>query len=251
MSWFEGKHALVTGGGTGIGAAIARVLKDKGARVTISGRNEDRLKAAAEDMGVAYAGMDVTDRTQVRAVFDDLAASTGTVEILINNAGAAEAAPFAKMSDEHWDWMLSVNLTGVYNCSRAAIGSMLEQQNGTIVNVASTAGLKGYGYIAAYCAAKHGVIGMTRALALEYADKGITVNAVCPGYTDTDIARDAIDKSVATTGRSPEQAMAEIVNSTPPGRLVQPEEVADVVMWLCRQPSMNGQAIAIAGGEVM
>ena len=251
MSWFEGKHALVTGGGTGIGAAVARVLKDKGARVTIAGRNEDRLKAAAEDMGVAYAGMDVTDRAQVRAVFDSLAASTGPVEILINNAGAAEAAPFAKMSDEHWDWMLSVNLTGVYNCSRAAIGSMLEQQNGTIVNVASTAGLKGYGYIAAYCAAKHGVIGMTRALALEYADKGITVNAVCPGYTDTDIARDAIDKIVATTGRSPEQAMAEIVKSNPQGRLVQPEEVADAVMWLCRQPSMNGQAIAIAGGEVM
>jgi NAD(P)-dependent dehydrogenase (short-subunit alcohol dehydrogenase family) len=251
MSWFKDKHALVTGGGTGIGAAVARILKDKGARVTIAGRNEERLKAAASDMGVACERMDVTDRAQVRSVFDSLAESTGPVEILVNNAGAAEAAPFAKMSDEHWDWMLSVNLTGVYNCTRAAIGSMLERQSGTIVNVASTAGLRGYGYIAAYCAAKHGVVGMTRALALEYADKGITVNAVCPGYTDTDIARDAIDKIVATTGRSPEQAMAEIVKSNPQGRLVQPEEVADAVIWLCRQPSMNGQAIAIAGGEVM
>lgn len=251
MTWFDGKHALVTGGGSGIGAAIAQVLVDKGALVTIVGRNADRLAAAAGDLGASFQVADVTDRAQVSAAFAAAVQDSGTIDVLVNNAGAAEAAAFAKADDELWDRMLAVNLTGVYNCTKAAIAGMLQNGHGRIVNVASTAALTGYAYVAAYCAAKHGVVGLTRALAREYAKKGITVNAVCPGYTDTEIVRQAIENIVASTGRSRDEALAEIVNANPQGRLIQPEEVADTVIWLCRQESLNGQAIAIAGGELM
>jgi NAD(P)-dependent dehydrogenase (short-subunit alcohol dehydrogenase family) len=251
VSWYDGKHAVVTGGGSGIGAATAMVLKDKGARVTIVGRNADKLSTVAEKLGVSSVQADVTDRSQVATAIGSAIEQSGHIDILVNNAGAAEATPFTKMTDDHWDRMLAVNLTGVYNCTKAVIGGMLEQGSGSIVNVASTAALTGYAYVAAYCAAKHGVVGLTRALALEFAGKGITVNAVCPGYTDTDIVQDALDKIVAATGRSHDEAMAELVSSNPQGRLIQPAEVADTVIWLCRQSSMNGQAIAVAGGEVM
>jgi len=251
MSWFDGKHALVTGGGSGIGAAIAKIMIDKGAVVTIVGRNADKLRAKARDLGARFHVCDITDRALVRTSFGAAVEESGPIDILVNNAGAAIAAPFAKMDDEHWDNMVNVNLTGVYNCTRVVIDGMLEQGSGRIVNVASTAALSGYAYVSAYCAAKHGVIGMTRALALEYATKGITVNAVCPGYTDTDIVARAIDKIVSATGRSREEALAELEKANPQGRLIQPEEVADTVAWLCRQASVTGQAIAVAGGEVM
>lgn len=251
MSWFDGKHAIVTGGGSGIGAAITKVMIDKGAAVTIVGRNADKLAAKAEELGVQNQVADITDREQIGKAFAAAVSENGTIDILVNNAGAAEAMPFAKMEDDHWDRMLSVNLTGVYNCTKAAIGGMLEQGSGRIVNVASTAALSGYAYVSAYCAAKHGVLGLTRALALEYAKKGITVNAVCPGYTDTGIVAQAIDKIVAATGRSKDEALAELVKVNPQGRLIRPEEVADTVIWLCRQESVTGQAIAVAGGEVM
>jgi len=251
MSWYDGRHALVTGGGSGIGAAIAKVLKDKGASVTIVGRNEERLSLMAGELEVSHQVVDITDRRQVTSAFAAAADHNGAIDILVNNAGTAEAVPFAKMDDDHWDQMIGVNLTGVYNCTKAVIGGMLESGGGRIVNVASTAALTGYAYVSAYCAAKHGVVGLTRALAQEYANKGITVNAVCPGYTDTEIVGRAIDKIVAATGRSREDALAELVRSNPQGRLVQPEEVADTVIWLCRQESMNGQAVAVAGGEVM
>lgn len=250
MSWFNGKHALVTGGGSGIGSATAKILIDKGAVVTILGRNKARLDSAAESLGASPVVADVTDREAVAAAVASAAAAHGPVDILINNAGMAESAPFATMSDEHWDRMLGVNLTGVYNCCKAVIGGMLESGGGRIVNVASIAGLQGAAYIAGYCAAKHGVIGLTRALAKEYARKNITVNAVCPGYVDTDIVRNAISNIVSKTGRSEEEALAELVKTNPQGRLIQPEEVADAVAWLCRQQSVNGQSITIDGGEV-
>lgn len=249
MTWFDGRHALVTGGGSGIGAAIARVLLDKGARVTITGRNRERLEDTAADLGASLQVADVTDREQVAEAFRAAEDDNGAIDVLINNAGIAESMPFAKMSDALWDRTLAVNLTGVYYCCREAIAGMLDQGGGRIVNVASIAGLRGAAYIAAYCAAKHGVVGLTRALAAEYAAKDITVNAVCPGYVDTDMVRAAIDNIVAKTGRSKEQALAEIVKSNPQGRLISPDEVADTVIWLCRQQSVNGQAIVIDGGE--
>jgi len=251
MSWFEERHALVTGGGSGIGAAVARIFRDKGATVTIVGRNEERLVATADELGVRWHVADVTDARSVADAVSGAEKASGPIDILVNNAGAAEAMPFAKMDEAHWSAMIDVNLTGVFHCSRAVIGAMLARGDGTIVNVASTAGLAGYAYVAAYCAAKHGVIGLTRALAQEFATRGITVNAVCPGYTDTEIVSRTLDKIVEATGRSREEALEEIVGSNPQGRLVRPDEVADTVAWLCRQRSMNGQAIAVAGGEIM
>ena len=251
MSWFADRHAVVTGGGSGIGAAIAKALSAAGARVTLMGRDPDKLMAMAEELGAAYQAADVTDRDQLATAFAAAGKQHGTITILVNNAGAAEAAPFGKMDDELWDRLIAVNLTGVYNCTRAAINAMAEAGAGRVVNIASTAGLKGYAYVAAYCAAKHGVVGLTRALALEYAEKGVTVNAVCPGYTNTEIVAASLDKIVAATGRSRDAALAELVKVNPQRRLIEPEEVAATVMWLCQQESITGQAIAVAGGEVM
>ncbi len=245
------QHAVVTGGGSGIGAAIAASLTQAGACVTLLGRNVERLAAKAAELDASYQAADVTERQQLSKAFAAAEQEHGAITILVNNAGAADAIAFAKMDDDRWDRVLAVNLTGVYNCTRLAIGPMLEAGTGRIINVASTAALTGYAYVSAYCAAKHGVLGLTRALAREYAQKGITVNAVCPGYTDTDIVRQAIDNIVATTGRSKDEALVELVKTNPQGRLIQPEEVAETVLWLCSQDSMTGQAIAVAGGEIM
>ncbi len=251
MSWFAGQHAVVTGGGSGIGAAIATTMSEAGSRVTLMGRNAEKLKAKAAELGTDFQVADVTDRDQVATAFAEAAKQNDTVTILVNNAGAAAAAPFGKMDDELWDSLVAVNLTGVYNCTRVTIAAMAEAGSGRVVNIASTAALTGYAYVSAYCAAKHGVVGLTRSLALEYAKKGVTVNAVCPGYTNTDIIEQSIGKIVAATGRSRDEALAELVKVNPQGRLIEPEEVAATVMWICRQDSITGQSIAVAGGEVM
>jgi NAD(P)-dependent dehydrogenase (short-subunit alcohol dehydrogenase family) len=250
----EGRHAVVTGGGRGIGAAVASALSAAGARVTLMGRSETPLRERAATLPIAQAvRCDVTDEAGVAAAFAEAAGSFGPVTVLVNNAGAAASAPFLRTSLELLRGMLEVNLVGTFLCSRAALPDMLEAGFGRIVNVASIAGLKGAAYVSAYCAAKHGVIGLTRALALETATKGITVNAVCPSYTDTAMAQQAIANIVAKTGRSAAEAEAELVRKNPQGRLVRPEEVAATVAWLCAPgtEAITGQAIAIAGGEVM
>jgi len=242
LSWFAEQHAVITGGGSGIGAAIAKSISDAGANVTLIGRNADKLRDSVADTGMYWQAADVTDRDRVANAFAAARGKAGPITILINNAGAAEAAPFAKMDDELWDRLIAVNLTGVYNCTRAVIADMTETGSGRIVNIASTAGLKGYAYVSAYCAAKHGVIGLTRALALEYARKGVTVNAVCPGYTNTEIVETSLEKIIAATGRTRDEALAELVKVNPQHRLIEPEEVAETVMWICGQESITGQA---------
>ncbi|WP_454721743.1 MULTISPECIES: SDR family NAD(P)-dependent oxidoreductase [Cupriavidus] len=257
----QGRHALVTGGGRGIGAAIARRLLAHGASVTLLGRDAATLAATADALAGAVVppatlgtvSADVADAAGVAAAFAAAAERAGRIDILVNNAGQARSAPFMKTGLALWHDMLEVNLTGTFLCTQAALPGMLESGWGRIVNVASTAGLAGYGYVSAYCAAKHGVIGLTRALALETARGGVTVNAVCPGYTETDIVRDAVANIVRKTGRGEAEARAELAKGNPQGRLVQPEEVADAVAWLC-QPgagAITGQAVPVAGGEVM
>jgi NAD(P)-dependent dehydrogenase (short-subunit alcohol dehydrogenase family) len=251
MDTLAGKHAVVTGASRGIGLAVARSLLAQGARVTLMARDAAGLDAAARELGggVAWQTVDVTDPASVEAAF----ARAGAVDILVNNAGQAVSSPFMRTDAATWQRMLDVNLSGAYHCVQAALPAMLAAGWGRIVNVASTAGLTGYRYVAAYCAAKHGLVGLTRALALELATRGVTVNAVCPGYTETDIVQDAVATIVRKTGRSEEEARAELASNNPQGRLVQPDEVAHAVAMLCMPAAsaINGQAIAVAGGEVM
>jgi NAD(P)-dependent dehydrogenase (short-subunit alcohol dehydrogenase family) len=251
----QGRHALVTGGARGIGAAIARTLASEGATLTLLGRNAEALgRLVAELPGThGFVVADVSDAAQVRQALARARAERGPVTVLVNNAGQAESAPFAKTSLEMWERMLAVNLTGTFACTQAALPDMLAAGHGRIVNIASTAGQRGYAYVSAYVAAKHGVIGLTRSLALELARKGVTVNAVCPGYTETDILRESIANVVAKTGRSEDDARAEFAKGNPQGRIVQPQEVADAVRWLCSDAAsaITGQSISVSGGEVM
>lgn len=250
----QGRHALVTGAARGIGAAIARVLATEGARVTLLGRRLDALEQLVRELpGETHTVVaDISNAAQVQAAFAQARERFGPIGILVNNAGQAESAPFTKTSLELWQRMLAVNLTGSFLCAQAALPDMLAARHGRIVNIASTAGQKGYAYVAAYAAAKHGVIGLTRSLALEVATKGVTVNAVCPGYTETDILRDSIANVVAKTGRSADEALAEFAAGNPQRRIVQPDEVADAVRWLCGDAAaaITGQSISVSGGEV-
>lgn len=253
----QGKHAVVTGGGRGIGAAIARSLAEQGARLTLMGRTLSVLESEAAGLRkltqVHCQAVDIADPEAVDSAFAATANAMGPIAILVNNAGQAASAPFARTDLALWQQMLAVNLTGTYLGIRAALPGMLELGWGRIVNIASTASLRGYAYVSAYCAAKHAVLGLTRSLALELARKPVTINAVCPGYTETDIVRDTLANIQKKTGRSLAEAEAELVKHNPQGRLVQPLEVANAVLWLCRPGSeaVTGQAISVSGGETM
>lgn len=252
MTALTGLHAVVTGGGTGIGAEIARTLAEQGARLTLVGRRRDKLEEVARDIpGACIAPADVSVRAEVDAAFATARAAHGPIAILVNNAGIAASAPFGRVTAESWREVMAVNLDALFHCCQSVLPDLKQAAAGRIVTIASTAGLRGYAYTAPYVAAKHGAIGLTRALALELAKTRITVNAVCPGFTDTAIVAEAVDKITGATGRGAEEAMAELTRFNPQGRLIQPREVADAVLWLC-QPgsgSITGQAISVSGGE--
>ena len=254
MSDLRDKHVVVTGGGRGIGAAIADEMNRLGARITLMGRTENALHAKAEQLERASAvQVDVADERTVLEGFGAAIAGFGPVDILVNNAGAAYSSPFTRMDSNSWEQALAVNLNGVFYCSRQVLDDMLEADWGRIINIASTAGLTGYAYVSAYCAAKHGVIGLTRSLALELAGTGITVNAICPGYTNTDLIAGAITRIMDKTGMTKEDAENRLKSVNPQHRFIEPAEVAAAAAWLCLPgtESITGQSIPIAGGEVM
>ncbi|MDJ0957023.1 MAG: SDR family NAD(P)-dependent oxidoreductase [Arenicellales bacterium] len=249
MPDLDGRTALVTGGGSGIGAAVTEQLLNAGVRVTICGRRLHVLKQTADRYAnCSYVQADVTNEKAVTNMFAEL----GGVDIVVINAGAADSAPIHKTDLDLWMRMIDVNLTGAYLVAREAIKVIRKKGWGRVVMVSSTAGLKGYPYVSAYCAAKHGVIGLTRSLAIETAKLGITVNAVCPGYTETPMLQDSIDNIVTKTGMDQDQARQALLTSNPMGRAIQPEEVASTVTWLCSEgaSSITGQAIIVAGGEL-
>jgi len=253
---FTGRHVVVTGASRGIGSTIAANFATHGARVSLLGRNAENLQAVSKALGgtsiAAPLVTDVTDANSVAAAFARAREQFGPVHILVNNAGQAASAKFTDTDPALWNRIMAVNVTGTYLCARQAVPDMLQGGFGRIVNVASIAGLRGGAYISAYVASKHAVIGLTRSLALEFANKNITVNAVCPGYTDTDIVRDAIANIMRKTGRSEAEALASLVATNPQRRLITPEEVAHTVSWLCAPgaESVTGQSIVVAGGEV-
>ncbi|CDX36959.1 D-beta-hydroxybutyrate dehydrogenase [Mesorhizobium plurifarium] len=247
-----GKHALVTGGGSGVGKAIAFALAEAGVNVTICGRREAALaEVAKENNRIAGLAADVTNEAEMADVYQKAEAARGPFDIVVANAGMAGSAPAHKTALADWQRTLDVNLTGAFLTVRPALAGMLARKVGRIVFVASTAGLKGYAYVAPYVAAKHGVVGLMRALAAETAKSGVTVNAVCPGFVETEMLEESIQRIVEKTGRSADEARANLAATNPQGRFVQPEEVASAVLWLCSDAarSITGQAISISGGE--
>ena len=251
----KGRHVVITGGARGIGASCAEAFAGQGACVSLIGRTQGTLNDTHKRLGLTGGiGLaDVADETAVAAAITSLRAEHGPVDILINNAGAAESAPFKATGRDLWDRMIAVNLTGTFNVISAALPDLLKAPAGRIINIASTASLKGYAYVSAYCAAKHGVLGLTRSLALELAHTAVTVNAICPGFTDTDLLAQSIGKISGASGMSADAAREQLVSVNPQGRFIEPCEVAHMAVWLCSDAarSVTGQSLTIAGGEVM
>lgn len=248
----QGEHVVISGGGTGVGAQIAQNFAQAGAAVTILGRRLEPLQDVAQDIGALALSADVTDRASLDAALERAREAQGPVSVAIANAGAADSAPFAKMRVEDFQSSLGVNLLGVFNLWQAALSGMLARGGGRMIAVASTAGLKGYPYVSHYCAAKHGVVGLTRALALELGSKNITVNAICPGFIETPLLEKSIEKIMATTGMTDAEARASLVKGNPQKRFIQTSEVAGTALWLCSPAafSVNGHALALSGGEI-
>jgi NAD(P)-dependent dehydrogenase (short-subunit alcohol dehydrogenase family) len=248
-----GKTALVTGGGRGIGRAIATRLGAMGARVVVTGRTEAEIDAVARELGGVAVRVDMADRASVRAALTEIDGRVGRVDVLVNNAGVAESAPLAGTTDDAWDRMMEVNVTSAFALCRALVPPMVKAGFGRVVNVASNAGLTGCAYTSAYCASKHALVGLTRALAVELARTGVTVNAVCPGWVETRMASEAASRIADKTGRSGDDARRALEAMSPQRRLIQPEEVAHVVAMLCGDEArgVHGQAIPIDGGQVM
>ncbi|MES0001382.1 SDR family oxidoreductase [Mesorhizobium sp. M0051] len=247
-----GKHALVTGGGSGVGRAIALALAGAGIDVTICGRREAELaKVASENGRIFGIAGDVTNEAAMASLYERAQGARGPFDIVVANAGMAGSTPAHKTTLDDWQRTLDVNLTGAFLTVKPALAGMAARKAGRIVFIASTAGLKGYAYVAPYVAAKHGVIGLMRALAAETAKSGVTVNAVCPGFVETEMLEESIQRIIDKTGRSVEQARSGLASTNPQGRFIQPQEVAAAVLWLCGDAaqSITGQAISISGGE--
>jgi NAD(P)-dependent dehydrogenase (short-subunit alcohol dehydrogenase family) len=256
----QGHHAVVTGGGRGIGAAIAEVLAANGAHVTLMGRTASALDEQARALRNRYGtsihttACDITNPEDITQAFDSAVGALGDVQILVNNAGQASAAPFDEIALDTWNRLIAVNLTGTLLCTQQVLRGMIAARSGRVVNIASTAGLKGYARLGAYCATKHGVVGLTRALAAETARTGVTVNAVCPGYTEgTEMFTAAVSNVMRARDVSADEARALLAKPSPRGTVITPREVADTVLWLCSPgaSAITGQAIAVAAGEVM
>jgi NAD(P)-dependent dehydrogenase (short-subunit alcohol dehydrogenase family) len=249
-NWLEGRHALVTGGGTGIGAAAATHLHAAGAKITVTGRRLEPLQDIAARVGATAVQCDVTDRARIAAAFDEGRTANGPVEILVVNAGIAESAPFHKMTRDSWDRIIATNLTAAFDCVQAALPDLLASENGRLVFVASVASLRGVPYAAHYAASKHGLLGLARSLAAEYAKTNLTVNAVCPGYVDTPMTDQSIARVSEITGRSEEQSRSAITNMNASGRLVDPDGIATIILTLCLPQSrdVTGAAFTIDGG---
>ena len=252
MTILEGKHALVTGGGGGIGAAITFALAQAGAQVTICGRRAEELEFTAKrHPNIHVQTADVTDVTSIGKLYRTAQKARGHFAIVVANAGSAESAPAEKISAALWSKTLDINLTGAFFSVQPALAAMREKKWGRIVFIASTAGLKGYPYVAHYVAAKHGVVGLARALATETVKDGITANAICPGFTETSLLDRAVDHIAERTKISEAEARKVLVSHNPQGRFIQPQEVADAVVWLCQEGSgaITGQTISVSGGE--
>ena len=249
-NWLEGRHALITGGGTGIGASAATHLNAAGANVTIAGRRAEPLEFIRKIVNGTAVQCDVTDRDQIARAFEEARAANGPIEMLVVNAGIAESAPFHKMSRESWDRIIATNLTAAFDCAQAAIKDLLDSEHGRLVFVASVASLRGVPYAAHYAASKHGLLGLMRSLAAEYAKSNLTVNAVCPGYVDTPMTDQSVARVSELTGRSEEQSRSAITSMNASGRLVHPDCVGTMIMTLCLPQSqdVNGAAITIDGG---